>query len=93
MTTPAPTTDQLRSRVDAGETGDKISFPDPATVPLGADAEAGGSPPTAAERKLEAQRPTGPAQTRRDAGMLLYPLLIAAVFVIVIAAAIVAFRG
>jgi hypothetical protein len=89
----APTTDELRNRSDAGDIGDKVSFPDPAAAALGTDAEAGGSPPTVAERKLAAKQPAGPAQHRQDSGMLIYPLLIAAVFIIVIAAAVVAFRG
>ncbi len=35
---------QLRAEIDAGETGDKIPFPDPAAAPLGTDDEAGGAP-------------------------------------------------
>jgi hypothetical protein len=34
---------QVRDRIDRGETGDKIAVEDPATAPLGTDAEAGGS--------------------------------------------------
>jgi hypothetical protein len=33
---------QARAQIDRGETGDKIAAPDPATAPLGTDAEAGG---------------------------------------------------
>ena len=47
----APTTGQLRHSIDSGETGETVNFPDPAAVPLGADAEAGGAAPTAAERR------------------------------------------
>ncbi len=36
---------QLRDRIDAGQSGDKIGFPDPAAAPLGTDAEAAGAPP------------------------------------------------
>lgn len=43
------TTDQLRNRIDAGETRDKVKVLDPATSPLGTDAEAGGNPPIEAE--------------------------------------------
>lgn len=50
----APTTDQLRDQIDRGLTGEKVAASDPATVPLGTDAEAGGTPPTARERKMEA---------------------------------------
>lgn len=63
----APTTEQLREAIDSGETGDKIGFPDPASVPLGADAEAGGYPTTAKERRAayeqETKRPDAPDRT------------------------------
>lgn len=35
---------QVRDRIDRGETGDKKAAPDPATAPLGTDAEAAGTP-------------------------------------------------
>lgn len=53
-----PTTDQLRDRIDSGETGEKVSMPDPAAAPLGTDAEAGGAPPTPQERAMEARAST-----------------------------------
>ena len=34
---------EVRERIDRGETGDKKAAPDPVTVPLGTDAEAGGT--------------------------------------------------
>jgi hypothetical protein len=34
--------EQLRDQIDSGKTGEKVGYPDPATVPLGTDAEAGG---------------------------------------------------
>lgn len=40
-----PYADSLRAAIDAGKTGDKIAFPDPAAAPLGADDEAAGHPP------------------------------------------------
>jgi len=50
-------TDQLRSDIDHGRTGDKVAFRDPAAAPLGADDEAAGTPPSpemvAEARKLE----------------------------------------
>jgi hypothetical protein len=49
----APTSDQLRDRIDSGRTGG-IGFPDPAAAPLGTDDEAAGTPPTEAERRLAA---------------------------------------
>jgi hypothetical protein len=38
---------QLRDDIDAGRTGDKVDWPDPAAVPLGTDEEAAGTPPDA----------------------------------------------
>lgn len=36
------TGEQLRADIDAGRTGDKVAFADPAAAPLETDAEAGG---------------------------------------------------
>jgi hypothetical protein len=41
------TTDRLRSDIDRGRTGDKVSASDPAAAPLGTDDEAAGKPPSA----------------------------------------------
>jgi uncharacterized protein HemX len=38
---------QLRDDIDAGRTGDKVDWPDPAAAPLGTDEEAAGTPPEA----------------------------------------------
>jgi len=38
--------DQLRSKIDSGESGDKIPWTDPAAAPLGTDDEAAGTPDT-----------------------------------------------
>jgi len=63
----ATTTDAYRDRIDAGETGDKIAFPDPATAPLGTDEEAAGTksqvPPDANRTSSagESRRPKAPA--------------------------------
>ena len=48
----SPTSDQLRDQIDHGEGGDKVSAEDPASAPLGTDAEAGGNPPTREELEL-----------------------------------------
>lgn len=37
------TGEQLRADIDAGRTGDKVAFSDPAAAPLETDAEAGGA--------------------------------------------------
>ena len=75
---PNPTTDQLRDDIDKGRTGEKIAMPDPATVPLGTDAEAGGSPPTPQERKLEeAVKPRAPkGESAPLPGGMVYLLLV-----------------
>lgn len=52
--TQVPTTDQIRSAIDSGATGEKVGYPDPAAAPLGTDAEAGGHSPTRTERAMEA---------------------------------------
>jgi hypothetical protein len=55
------TISQLRDDIDAGRTGDKIDWPDPAAVPLGTDEEAAGTPPdpwaVETARRLEGSRP------------------------------------
>jgi hypothetical protein len=59
QTDPRPrTVDRLRHDIDRGLTGDKAPNSDPAAAPLGADAEAGGAPPTPQEIDLEAQSRT-----------------------------------
>ena len=40
--------DELRSKINSGQTGDKVPWSDPAAAPLGTDDEAGGTPPTRA---------------------------------------------
>lgn len=87
-----PTTDQLRNRIDSGRTGEKIAMPDPAAAPLGTDAEAAGSPPSPAERRLEAeQTPTAGAEQSRPVGGIIYiaaigVVAVAFIFVVVLAA-------
>jgi hypothetical protein len=55
------TISQLRADIDAGRTGDKVDWPDPAAVPLGTDEEAAGTPPdpwaVETARTLEISRP------------------------------------
>jgi hypothetical protein len=78
-----PTTDQIRHAIDQGITGEKVAFPDPAAAPLGTDAEAGGSPPTHAERAVAAE-----SQPVYRAPVTLNGLAIYLAAVIVLAAAI-----
>jgi hypothetical protein len=49
----AVTVSQLRAAIDAGQTRDKVNYPDPAAAPLGTDDEAAGHPPQAAEVSQE----------------------------------------
>ena len=80
------TGEQLRTEIDAGETGDKVAFPDPATAPLGTDAEAGGQTTLfPSERRRTEHRPD-----RKWGGLAFYigATTVIAFFVIMLAAAI-----
>ena len=48
----APTTEQLRHRIDSGAARDKVDHPDLAAAPLGTDDEAAGVPPSARRRTM-----------------------------------------
>ena len=85
MSMETPTTDQIRDRIDSGQTGEKVAMPDPAAAPLGTDAEAGGAPPTKAERALAARSmPTEPDVRSPPSGALIYVALIAAVAAVLV---------
>jgi hypothetical protein len=64
------TAEQLRRDIDRGRTGDKVSWPDPASAPLGTDEEAAGTPIAAgnvdAARRAEHR---GFYQPQSDAGL------------------------
>ena len=64
---------RLRADIDSGRTGDKIEASDPATVPLGTDAEAGGTPtdPAAASRARQTELEGAETPRRRDRKYLL----------------------
>jgi hypothetical protein len=55
---------QARDQIDSGATGDKVGYPDPATTPLGTDAEAGGSstPPEVIAQNVRNEQQTRPAR-------------------------------
>ena len=55
---------ELREAIDAGRTGDKVPGSDPATVPLGTDDEAAGTPPTPAEVSRALRQETAGPQVR-----------------------------
>jgi hypothetical protein len=64
------TADQLRHDIDRGRTGDKISWPDPASAPLGTDEEAAGT--SLAPADVDAARQTerrSSYQPQPDAGL------------------------
>jgi hypothetical protein len=73
----ATTTDAYRRRIDAGETGDKVAFPDPAAAPLGTDEEAAGTRP---ELPPDAASTSPAAESRRTklSGPMLYGAIAAA---------------
>jgi hypothetical protein len=82
----APTTEKLRADVDRGQTGEKVAFPDPAAVPLGADAEAAGAPPSALElRKEAAARPAVPHDSSgwENGGVALYVIIICLIALVI----------
>ncbi len=62
----APTADQIRQAIDSGRSGEKVDAVDPAAAPLGTDAEAAGTPPTPAERRITAA--TELHESRPEAG-------------------------
>jgi hypothetical protein len=80
------TGEQLRADIDAGRTGDKVAFPDPATAPLGTDAEAGGQTTLFPSER----RRTGHRRDRKWGGLAFYigATTVIAFFVIILAAAI-----
>ncbi|WP_206524699.1 MULTISPECIES: hypothetical protein [unclassified Devosia] len=93
MAKDAPTTDQLRQEIDSGATGEKIGFPDPAAAPLGTDAEAGGSPPTASERKLDAASRPKYRQGPKMPGTALYAIFVAIGAAVVVGATLLGTMG
>src|SRR4051795_10745079 len=61
--------DELRSKIDSGQTGDKMPWPDPAAAPLGTDDEAGGAPPHRAQAAMAYRQEGGrPVSSRSPIG-------------------------
>jgi hypothetical protein len=71
IATGAPTADQIRRAIDSGRSGEKVDVADPAAAPLGTDAEAAGTPPSAGERRSTATTEVHP--TRPEAGKTANP--------------------
>lgn len=61
-------TGRVRSEIDEGRFRDKIPAEDPATVPLGTDAEAGGAPTSATAARRPGRVEPGHAPTGHPAG-------------------------
>jgi hypothetical protein len=58
------TAEQLRDDIDAGRTGDKVPWPDPAAAPLGTDDEAAGTTTRGGHvRQARAQERSGPGRS------------------------------
>ncbi len=88
----APTIDQIRDSIDSGATGEKHNFPDPATAPLGTDAEAGGNPPNQADLVIEAEAQVNYHHEAPRNGVLIYFALIALAAVLIVTVEILALR-
>ena len=89
MRAPEPVSaEALRARIDAGVTGDKVPFPDPAAAPLGTDAEAAGFPPQKSELRLAARSLKGAPRTSRRGderdGIITYAVLVAGVALLIL---------
>jgi hypothetical protein len=93
---PATNWSQVRDRIDRGETGDKKAAADPATAPLGTDAEAGGTSTRsehvarsfAAERGSAAERAAAQGREVERPGRTLALLGLAAVAVVAVVLAV-----
>jgi hypothetical protein len=82
----SPTTaSQLRAAIDAGQTRDKINYPDPAAAPLGTDDEAAGDSPGPARLARE-RIPAPPAGEISDNGLYLLLVVPVALAILVVAA-------
>lgn len=81
---------RLRADIDSGRTGDKVAASDPAAVPLGTDAEAGGVPTDAGAasraRQAELDRVETPHRRKWHSTLILpgLALLVVAVFAFVL---------
>ncbi len=81
------TSAQLKHRIDSGQTGDKVAFPDPAMAPLGTDDEAGGTATSGHTIQKAINAETMQARPRGSlAGFAVIVLSILVVFVCALAA-------
>jgi hypothetical protein len=78
-----PTVEILRDDIDKGRAQDKVRHQDPAAVPLGADEEAAGTPPSDGSIQLAHRNEvSGPAKSTEDGGAPLYLAIVAIVIVV-----------
>ncbi len=86
---PGSTPAQLRADIDAGKTGDKVAWPDPAAAPLGTDEEAADTPLSPQAVALaRAQEEARPARPRRDFGLVIWVLAFLVIAALLISAAV-----
>lgn len=88
--------ENLRNKIDSGETHDKVAGSDPAVVPLETDAEAGGTATSPRSIRIaidqQTRKPPKPAQNAMDRGKnhnpfaFVYLTLVIASFAAIIAA-------
>lgn len=90
---PHATGERVRGAIDAGRTGDKIPYADPAAAPLGTDAEAAGHRPSPADAPPQAAPAIPAGQTkghelpaRTTLGIGVIAALVAAAVAVVVAA-------
>jgi hypothetical protein len=77
---------ELEATIDAGKTGDKIAYPDPAAVPLGTDEEAAGTPVPPAASALAFRQEVTSGETAGSPERSISTLLSATAILIVVAA-------
>jgi hypothetical protein len=77
-----PTSDHLRRRIDHGELGDKVNYPDPAAAPLGTDDEAAGHSPSLHERALADEQDAPAPHPAR--GMMAFTILMLMITVLAV---------
>jgi hypothetical protein len=86
----AATLEQLRKDIDSGRTRDKVTGPDPAAAPLGADEEAAGTPLSPHRATLARDGAVdAPPRSSENGGRWVYAAIVALLAAIFIAAAFV----
>ena len=76
--------DQALDRIDRGQTGEKVDWPDPAASPLGTDAEAGGHPVTGQELAIDTTNADQATPRRFALGAVVAYAAIACILLVVV---------